>query len=74
MNLIVVIHGIFMDILRSDPPRALANDVVFNALGRHASDLKITPFSNIDSVPGFSTHSEKVIASTVKERLGILPD
>jgi len=63
-----------MNILRSDPPRALSNDVVFNALRLHASDLKTSPLNDIDSVPGFSTHPEKVIAGTLKERLGILPD
>ena len=70
MNLIVVLHGVFMDILRSDPPRALSNDVVFNALGLHASDLKTSPLDNMDSVPDFPAHPEKVIASILKERLG----
>ena len=71
VNLIVVLHGVFMDILPSDPPRALSTDVVFNALGLHASDLKTRPLNNIDSVPGFSAHPEKVIASIIKKRLGI---
>ena len=64
MNLIVVLHGVFMDILPSDPPRALSTDV----------DLKTRPLNNIELVPGFLAHPEKVIASIIKKRLGIFPD
>ena len=74
VNLIVVLHGVFMNILPSDPPRALSTDVVFNALGLHASNLKTRSLNNIASVPGFSARPEKVIASIIKKRLGILLD
>jgi len=74
VNLIVILHSVFMNILPSDPPRALSNDVVFNALALHQSDLQTSPLDKIDSVPGFSIHPEKVIASIIKKRLGILQD
>jgi len=63
-----------MDILPLDPPRPLSTDVVFNALGLHASHLKARPLNNINSLPSFSAHPQKVIASIIKKRLGILPD
>ncbi|KAJ3560696.1 hypothetical protein NP233_g10669 [Leucocoprinus birnbaumii] len=71
VNLVVVLHGIFMNILPTDPPRALTSDFVFDAWDLHRSDLRTRPLDDIDSISGFSTHPERVIAGEIKKRLGI---
>jgi len=70
VNLVLILHSIFMDVLPSEPPRALSDALVFDALARHKADLQTKPLDNIDSTPGFAATPEKVIASVIKERLG----
>ena len=71
VNLIVVLHGVFMECLTLGPTKGT---VVFSALGLHASNLKTRPLNNTGSFSVFSAHPENVIASIIKKRLGILPD
>jgi len=59
-----------MDVLPSDPPRALSDPLVFDALARHKADFQTKMLDNINSTPGFATSPEKVIASVIKEHLG----
>ncbi|KIJ95207.1 hypothetical protein K443DRAFT_333538 [Laccaria amethystina LaAM-08-1] len=51
VNLVVILHGIFMDILPSDPPRILSDSLVVDALASRKSDLQTNNFKNINSTP-----------------------
>ncbi|KAG6823478.1 hypothetical protein H0H92_010077 [Tricholoma furcatifolium] len=67
INLVVILHGVFVDILPSDPPRALSN-TVFEVLRRHKAACEEEAF-RLDSEPEFSTHPERVIKRVIIERL-----
>ncbi|KAF8800662.1 hypothetical protein BYT27DRAFT_7116859, partial [Phlegmacium glaucopus] len=69
INLILVIFGLFSDILPFEPPRALSEKAVSSALTRHREDLKINSLNDIDSYREFDNHPEKVIAKVIKGRL-----
>ncbi|KAJ3556348.1 hypothetical protein NP233_g11999 [Leucocoprinus birnbaumii] len=71
VNLVEILHKIFMTILPTDPPRALTRNTVFDAWDLHRTDLRTRPLDDIDSISGFSAHPEKVIAGEIKKRLGI---
>lgn len=51
VNLVVILHGIFMDILPSDPPRSLSYSLVVDALACRKSNLQTNNFKNINSTP-----------------------
>ena len=69
VNLVLILHSVFTDTLLSHSPRVLSNDVVFEVVNRHKMDLKKETLDDIDLVPGFATHPEKVIESAIKRRL-----
>ena len=69
VNLVLILHSVFTDILLSHSPRVLSNDGVFEVVNRHKMDLKKDTLDDIDLVPGFTAHPEKVIESAIKRRL-----
>ncbi|KXN81010.1 hypothetical protein AN958_06472 [Leucoagaricus sp. SymC.cos] len=73
VNLILILHGIFMDILPSDPPRALSHSLVADALTYHKSNLQTNPFDDVNSTSGFAINAER-IASVIKTRLRLPQD
>ncbi|KAG6824529.1 hypothetical protein H0H92_006590, partial [Tricholoma furcatifolium] len=67
INLVLILHGVFVDILPSDPPRALSK-AVFEVVKPYKAACKKETFK-LNSEPEFSTHPERVIKQVVKERL-----
>ncbi|KAG6824246.1 hypothetical protein H0H92_007556, partial [Tricholoma furcatifolium] len=67
INLVLILHGVFADILPSDPPRALSN-TVFEVVKHHKAACKKEAL-RLDSEPEFSTHPERVIKRVIIERL-----
>ncbi|KJA19570.1 hypothetical protein HYPSUDRAFT_859131 [Hypholoma sublateritium FD-334 SS-4] len=64
VNLTLFLHGIFMDILPSDPPRALSHSFVTDALALRRSDLQRNSSDNINSTP-------EGITTDINARLGL---
>jgi hypothetical protein len=68
INLILILHGIFADLLQlPDPPRVLSNDLVVKVLTRQNANLA---GDDID----FGNNPEKVIDSVIRKRLRLPPD
>ncbi|PPQ81511.1 hypothetical protein CVT26_010898 [Gymnopilus dilepis] len=51
VNLVLVLHEIFMNILPSDPPRSLSLSIAADALASLKSDLRTKPLGNISPTP-----------------------
>ncbi|KJA18799.1 hypothetical protein HYPSUDRAFT_205034 [Hypholoma sublateritium FD-334 SS-4] len=67
VNLTLFLHGIFMDILPSDPPRALSHSFVTDALALRKSDLQRNSSDDINSTPDG-------ITKDINARLGLPQD
>ena len=72
MNLVVILHGVFTDVLlqSSDPPRALSIDLLVNVLTRQNANLSKPALDDSE----FAINPEQVIDSVIRKRLGLLPD
>ncbi|KAG6822204.1 hypothetical protein H0H92_014849 [Tricholoma furcatifolium] len=66
INLVLILHGVFADILPSDPLRA--SNTVFEVVKRHKAACEKETFK-LNSDPEFSTHPERVIKRVITERL-----
>ena len=70
INLVLILHGIFTNLLQSsDPPRALSNDVVDNIFKHHNADLTMRAPDDND----FATNPEQVIGRIIRKQLGLPP-
>ncbi|KAG6827995.1 hypothetical protein H0H92_009724 [Tricholoma furcatifolium] len=69
INLILILHGVLSDILPSEPPRELSEDVVFKVVESYKTACEEEAL-DLDSYPKFSTYPEQVIEQVIKERLG----
>ncbi|TFK20671.1 hypothetical protein FA15DRAFT_759207 [Coprinopsis marcescibilis] len=70
VNLVVILHGIFLNILPSDPPRALSSSVVIDALECRRSSLQTTAVDDINLGSGGVITPEK-ISKAIYTCLGI---
>ncbi|KAG6811661.1 hypothetical protein H0H92_006374 [Tricholoma furcatifolium] len=69
INLILILHGVLSDILPSEPPRKVSEDVVFKVVERYKTACEEEAL-DLDSYPKFSTYPEQVIEQVIKKRLG----
>ncbi|KAG6808764.1 hypothetical protein H0H92_002979, partial [Tricholoma furcatifolium] len=69
INLILILHGVLSDILPSEPPRELSEDVVFKVVAHYKAACEERAL-DLDLYPKFSTYPEQVIEQVIKERLG----
>lgn len=70
VNLVVILHGIFLDILPSDPPRPLSSSVVIDALECRKSSLQTNAFDDINFGSGVVITPER-ISQAIYTCLGI---
>lgn len=64
-------HRVFADILPSDPPRALSNNLVSKVLADHKAELKKEPLEKIKSVPDPATDPKGFIENVIRKHLGL---
>ncbi|KAG6823308.1 hypothetical protein H0H92_010632 [Tricholoma furcatifolium] len=69
INLVLILHGVFVDILQSDTLRTSSN-TIFEIVKRHKAACKKEPFK-LNPDPEFSTHPERVIKRVITERLPV---